>query len=219
MDPELDDDDTDFDDGDTDFDDDSDGDDDTDGDYGGGYEATLGRLIVAVLHDDSLDLKAKRKKILKALQLMDEPDDSPPDEVEDDDESLETDDDADDSDDGDSLPGKKDESAESARVFRTHRDPAVRRLAERFDRLRARERFRVRRAKARRMCKLAKLPPVMVSSLFVEQLIHAPDERAMRALIEDRRRLAGVRLPRSCSPGAGSRMDVKEFAKQLRKGA
>jgi hypothetical protein len=218
MDPELNDD-TDFDDGDTDFDGEG-GDDDGDGDYGGGYEAKLGHLIVAVLHDDSLDLKAKRKKILKALQLMDDPADSPPDEIEDDDESLETDDGGDDSgDDGDSLAGKKGESAESARVFRSHRDPAVRRLAEQFDRLRARERFRVRRARARRMCKLAKLPPALLSGLFLEQLIHAPDERAMRALIEDRRRLAGVRLPRSSSPRAGGRMDVKEFAKQLRKGA
>src|SRR5262249_30215719 len=150
-----------------------------------------------------------------------DPADSPPDDIEDDDESLETDDDGgdDSGDDGDSLPGKKDESAESARAFRSHRDPAVRRLAEQFDRLRAKERCRVRGARARRMCKLAKPPPALLSGLFLEQLIHAPDERAMRALIEDRRRLAGVRLPRSSSPGAGGRMDVKEFAKQLRKGA
>jgi hypothetical protein len=205
------------------------GDDNDDGgDYGDGYEAKLGQLIVAVLHDDSLDLKAKRKKILKALQLIDDPADAPPDDSEDDDEPVEMDDadENDDADDGDGaddetgdLPGKKGESAECSRVFRTHRDPAVRRLAERFDRLRAKARLRGRRARARQLCERAKLPPAVISGLFLEQLIHAPDMQAMRALIEDRRRLFSVRVPRSAAPGAGSRMDVKEFVKQLRKGA
>jgi hypothetical protein len=216
MDPELDDD--------TDLGNDDDGGGDG-GDYGKGYEAKLGHLIVAVLHDDSLDVKAKRKKILKALQLMDDPADASPDDDAEDDEPVETDDaeetdDAGDADDeaGD-PPGAKGDSAECVRVFRRHHDPAVRRLAERFDRLRAKERLRSRRARARRLCERAKLPPTLLSHLFLEQLIHAPDERAMRALIEDRRRLAGVRLPRSAAAGAGGQMNVKEFAKQLRKGA
>jgi hypothetical protein len=213
MDPELDDD--------TDLGNDDDGNDDG-GDYGKGYEAKLGHLIVAVLHDNSLDVKAKRKKILKALQLMDDPADAPPEDDAVDDEPVEMDDaeetgDADD--DAGDVPATKGDSAECVRVFRTHHDPAVRRLAERFDRLRAKERLRSRRARARQLCERAKLPPTLLSNLFLEQLIHAPDERAMRALIEDRRRLAGVRLPRSTAPGAGGRMDVKEFAKQLRKGA
>ena len=194
-------------------------------DYGEGYEAKIGHLIVAVLHDDSLDLKAKRKKILKALQLMDEPEQQSG-EDEDDDEPVELEDDngPEDAGDGaedepDESPATRDESAEWARVFRTHRDPAVRRLAERFDRLRSRQRVRIRRAKARQLCHRANLPPAVVSRLFIEQLLHAPDERAMLALIEDRRRLAGVRVPRSAGPGSGSRMDLKEFAKQLRRGA
>jgi hypothetical protein len=211
MDPEL--------------DDDTDLGNDDGGDYGKGYEAKLGHLIVAVLHDDSLDVKAKRKKILKALQLMDDPADAPSDDDAEDDEPVEMDDAeetaaaGDASDDSDDMPGRKGDSAECVRVFRSHHDPAVRRLAERFDRLRAKERLRSRRARARQLCRRAKLPPTLLSNLFLEQLIHAPDERAMRALIEDRRRLAGVRLPRSAAPGAGGRMDVKEFAKQLRKGA
>jgi hypothetical protein len=209
------------------MDDDADlGNDDSDsgGDYGGGYEARLGHLIVAVLHDDSLDMKAKRKKILKALQLMDDPVDDEPDDDESDDESAKMDDSEEMDDSGDAgadgdSPDKNSDSAECARVFRAHRDPAVRRLAERFDRLRAKERLRSRRAKARRLCERAKLPPAVLSNLFLEQLLRAPDERSMRALIEDRRRLANVRIPRSASAGSGIRMDVKEFAKQLRKGA
>jgi hypothetical protein len=202
--------------------------DDGGGDYGDGYEARLGQLIVAVLHDDSLDLKAKRKKILKALQLMDDPADTASDEDDEDNEPVEMDDaedasDLDSSDETDGqagdLPGKKDESAECALLFRTHRDPAVRRLAERFDRLRAKQRLGSRRVRARQLCERAKLPPPVVTELFLEQLIRAPDERTVRALIEDRRRLTGVRMPRSASPGTGGRMDIKEFAKQLRKGA
>jgi hypothetical protein len=191
---------------------------------GDGYEAKIGHLIVAVLHDDSLDLKAKRKKILKALQLMDEPAEAPP-EDEEGDETAELDDDGpaddegDEETDGDETPDEKDESVEWARVFRTHRDPDVRRLAERFDRMQVRERLRGRRARARQLCRRASLPPAVVSRLFVDQLLHAPDEQAMLALIEDRRRLAGVRVPRSASPGAGTRMDVKEFANHLRRGA
>jgi hypothetical protein len=214
MDPELD--------NDTDLDGDGSG----GGDYGDGYEAKLGHLIVAVLHDDSLDLKAKRKKILKALQLIDDPPDreaddgGEDDETDDMDDMGETDDEGDlDGDDDGDLPARRGESGECARVFRTHPDPAVRRLAERFDRMRARERLRVRRAKVRRLCERAKLPPAVVSDLFLEQLVHARDEQTVRDLIEDRRRLAGVRVPRSAPPGAGGRMDVKEFAKQLRRGA
>jgi hypothetical protein len=194
-------------------------------DYGEGYEAKIGHLIVAVLHDDSLDLKAKRKKILKALQLMDEPEEqSDEDEDEDEPVDLEDADDAGDSSDereneADDSPAMQGESAEWVRVFRAHSDPAVRRLAERFDRLRSRQRVRLRRAKARQLCRRANLPPAVVSRLFIEQLLHAPDERAMLALIEDRRRLAGVRVPRSAGPGSGAPMDLKEFAKQLRRGA
>jgi hypothetical protein len=200
------------------------GDDNEDGDdYGDGYEAQLGHLIVAVLHDDSLDLKAKRKKILKALQLLDEPADEDSDESDDeaDDEPLESDDaeDAENGEEQDSGEMTDDETdtGESTRAFVDHHDPAVRRLAERFDRLRAKQRLRSRRAKIRRLCERANLPPSLLSSLFLEQLTRAPDEKSIRALIEDRRRLAGIRLPRSAAPGSGTRMDVKEFAKQLRK--
>jgi hypothetical protein len=216
MDPELD--------NDTDLD--SADDNDESGGNDEGYEAKLGQLVLAVLNDTSLDVKAKRKKILKALQLIDDPVDTASDEGEDDepadmddadtDSADDEDDDADD--DADALPGKK-ESVESTRFFHTHRDPAVRRLAERFDRLQAKQRLRWRRAKARQLCERAKLPAAVVTRLFLEQLIHAPDEQALRALIDDRRRLSSVRVPRSASPGAGSRMDVKEFANQLRKGA
>jgi hypothetical protein len=192
------------------------------GDDGDGYEAKLGQLIVAVLHDDTLDLKAKRKKILKALQLLDEPADAAGDDDEDDDEPTDLDD-AGESDGtdaaADELSGGNGAAAESVRLFRTHHDPAVRRLAERFDRLRAKQRLRSRRAKVVRLCERAQLPPALLSDLFLEQLLHAPDERAVRALIEDRRRLSGVRLPRSAAAGAGGPMGVREFADQLRRGA
>lgn len=217
MDPELDDD--------TDFD----ADNDTSKDDKG-YEAKLGHLILAILHDDDLDMKAKRKKILKALQLMDDPVDTADDDDsdEDDDENNEIDDtdemdneekDDDGEEDSDHPDEKKDETGESIRILRTHRDPVVRRLVERFDRLQAKERFRLKRAKARKLCERAKLPPVVVSRLFIEQLVHATDEKSMWDLIEDRRRLVGIRVPSSALPGSGGRMDIKEFAKQLRKGA
>jgi hypothetical protein len=38
----------------------------------GGHEEAIGQLVLAVLRDDALDMKAKRAKILKALKLMDD---------------------------------------------------------------------------------------------------------------------------------------------------
>jgi hypothetical protein len=38
----------------------------------GGHEEAIGHLVLAVLRDDALDMKAKRAKILKALKLMDD---------------------------------------------------------------------------------------------------------------------------------------------------
>lgn len=49
-------------------------------DGGGNYEEHLGKLVTAVMRDTSLDVAAKRKKILGALKLLD---DEPEEEVED----------------------------------------------------------------------------------------------------------------------------------------
>lgn len=187
---------------------------DVGGDEGGGdegYEAQLGHLIVACLKDPDLDVKAKRKKILKALKLLD---DEPA--ASGDADTEEGGDEGKDMENG--KPRESDDDYEESVDFASHKDPAVRELAERYDRLEAKVKLDARREKVREACKAAKLPPVVVTDLFVEQLVHADDKTA-KLLIEDRRQLAGVKLPRSASPGGDKGMDVKEFARQLRKGA
>jgi hypothetical protein len=93
-------------------------------------------------------------------------------------------------------------------------------LLEELDRFKAERALEQKRAKAEGLVKAARLPDEAVTDIFMEQLTHAPDEKAMKALVEDRRQLVSVRRPRSSAPGAAangwSALSDKELAQRLR---
>lgn len=64
----------------------------------------------------------------------------------------------------------------------------------------------------------AKLPGQLLTAVFLESLLAAKDEKAMKSLIEDRKQVGSIQRPRSSSPGSGHvsvNMDAKAFAQKL----
>lgn len=161
----------------------------------------LGNAMMAVCKDDTLDAAAKKKKVLGLLKLMDdsEPEPAPaPEKPE---------------------PEKK-TAEESIQAFRA--TPHGKQLIERLDALEAEKALASKTTKARQLCEEAKLPTLLVTSVFLESLVEAKDEKAMKSLIEDRRQIAAIQKPKSSGKGgvnSGSGMDLKTFSKQLKQGA
>lgn len=92
-----------------------------------------------------------------------------------------------------------------------------------LDELRAKARLKEQREKALALCREAGLPETALSDYFLEHLAGQKDETAMKAAIEDRRRILGIKTPVSAAPGAGQgsgqkATDLKSFDEQLYKG-
>lgn len=136
------------------------------------YASHLGDMVASIMMDGSLSKDEKRKKILDALKLLDDPA-------------------APEGDAGDVA------AMESVRRMGTGHGL---RLVEAFGRLRESNRLSERRTTCRKLCKEAQLPEQAVTDLFVEQLAGARDDATVRALIEDRRAVATVRTQESANP-------------------
>lgn len=77
----------------------------------------------------------------------------------------------------------------------------IKTLKEAKDALEAKDRLAAKKARAAELCKESKLPADLVTPIFEAQLLEAKDEAAMKALIEDRAKLA---------PAPGNRPVSKE---------
>lgn len=167
---------------------------------GGDLEAQIAQLVHGIASDGAMDKKAKLKKIAKALDLMaDEGGDS------------------DDSGPPPKPPAHPAGAEESLQALRASADPNVKKLVEQLDGYRAKDALASKLAKGRQLCEQMRLPGALVTDVFLDSLAEARDERHMKALIEDRRALAG--RPRSASPAApngGGSVDAKQFAARLR---
>lgn len=158
---------------------------------------------VAVLDDDSLDLKgklAKLKEILTYEEKLMGGDDEPEEEE---------------------APAGEGEVKESLQEAAA-KNPAVKKLLESHDALKAKARLAKKRAKAKELCEAARLPKELTTKVFLESLMDARDDQTMRQLVEDRAKLAGVGRPRSAAVGhgaalgGGSGMSVKDFTARVR---
>lgn len=152
------------------------------------YETHLGHMVAAILKDDGMDVAAKRKKIMKALKLMD------------DGEPEASDDNMDEDDDGGDDPGME----ESVRHLANSTDKYVKVLVKSFESVQLEN-------KARKLCDASK---VAATDVFVESLVRA-GEKGMRALIEDRK--AVVNKPKS-SARVRETVSVEQFAEAIKKG-
>lgn len=167
----------------------------------GGYEEHLANMVKAIMTDGSLDKAAKKKKLMKALDLCEDEKAAAP--VVEEDEPVEE------ADEPDFLAGKdKDDKEKDKEVTEAARlaasDPRLKPLVESHDRLRTEKRVRLLESRCRDMCVEAKLPLVSISEVFLAQLVEARNDKARHALIEDRKTLGVSRKPQSQSPRGGA---------------
>ena len=174
-------------------------------------EQQIGELVVAIIKDES-PVKEKRKKVLKALKLLD--DNAPEEEEEVEEEEEGGAEDAEGESEEDEEGGKK-RAEESVQVL-AKKYPGVKQLLERVDSLEAKDRLREKHDTAHRLCEAAKLPSVLVTEVFLSQLVEAKDEKAMQKLIEDRKAVSNIKRPVSSGPASGKGLDNKSFAQQLK---
>jgi len=171
----------------------------------------IGELIVKICKDSETDPKEKRKKVLKALKLLD---DGEKGEVEESEEEEGGAEDAERSEAEDESGKKKTE--ESVQDL-AKKNPGVKQLLERVDRLEAEAALAKKHALAHRLCEESRLPSVLVTKVFLAQLIEAKDEAAMKQLIEDRRSISNIKRPVSSGPARSSgQLDNKSFAQALK---
>lgn len=150
------------------------------------------------------DVEDEKKKYKKDEKAVDEDEEDGDEEMDDEEESEDEEDD--------------DKVKESLKIL-ARKNKHVRKLIEKVDMLVTKDRIREKTDLAHRLCQEAKLPSIAVSVTFLESLINAKNEAAMKELIKDRKALATVQKPRSSAPiqeSTATKLDTKSFAKQLK---
>lgn len=179
------------------------------------YEQQIGELIVAICKDEKTHPSEKREKVLKALKLFDEPEGEVEESEEEGSEEAEAEAEGggEEEPEEEEIPKKTEESLQAL----ASKYLGVKRLLETVDRLETKDRLREKTDAAHRLCEESKLPAVLVTKVFLAQLIECKDENAMKSLIEDRRSISNIQRPRSSGPvaGKGGELDSKSFAKAL----
>jgi hypothetical protein len=187
-----------------------------------GFRAACG----AVLDDDTMDADAKCKRLSKLLKAHEKlRGDMTQDDEEDDESDMDTEDDEEQkSDNADDTKGDEDDDEVDQREEECKMEAIVaenKRLKKRVDALEAKDKVAAKRALSERIIKECRLPTAAVSEVFLETLLEAPDEKTVRALVEDRKKVAGVKTPVSASSGSGgstATLDREAAKKQLLKG-
>jgi hypothetical protein len=185
-----------------------------DGEEGPDHEAALKQGFDASCYaiiddpDMSADEKVKRlKKLLKTHEKLSAGGDAPAEE-----EPTEEDDDE---------PEEDDDMGESVDLGKLAKSKSktVRVLAERLDELTTKNTLAERRVRAERLIKEAKLPDAAVTDLFMTTLLESKDDKAMKALVEERRQLVFSKKPVSTGSTAtsGKTLTKEEFRKALKK--
>jgi len=164
-------------------------------------EDHIKNAVTAICDDDSLDLKAKLKKIKAALKLLEDPEEKEG-EVEEGEEGEE---------------GEKN-TKESVKPKKDSAD--VKSLREELDTLKTKLALKERQELSAKLIVEAKLPAVAVTETFLEQMSEAKDETAMKKLVEDRKQLASIQKPRSSGPVAKGvkegQLSNKDFAAKVK---
>lgn len=161
------------------------------------YRDQLGPLVSSIVDDPNLSKAEKRKKILTALNLLDDDEPEGGGDLGDDEDvtiDLEGDDEGDEPAD---EPEEEDEPVEeSVQIRREYvllkRKERVRELAEQL-----------------------RVPNELLSNIFVESVARLDSEPQVKAALRDRLTAAKASKPKSASSAAGRSIDLEEFARQL----
>lgn len=99
--------------------------------------------------------------------------------------------------------------------------PFVVALANRLDAVEVANKVAAKKAQAAKIIDEAKLPKEAVTALFVESVESANDEKAMKAIVEERRKLLSIQKPRSTGQvqNTTEAVSYEQFVKTLKKGA
>lgn len=159
------------------------------------YRDQLGPLVSAIVDDPNLSKADKRKKVLAALNLLDDDEagggDSPLPDVGDEpdgDEEVPADDGADDDGDEEEVP-----------VDETRRHYAL----------------LVRKERVRQLAEDLRVPATLVTNIFVESVARLDSEAQVKQALRDRLTASKASAPKSASAGAGRRLSTEEFARAL----
>lgn len=154
-------------------------------DTGETYESQLGKLIVSVMSDESLDSAGKKKKVLQILKLAE------------DDEPAEKTEKSDDEDDSKEDDEEKKDTEESLRAE--------------LDVLRAEKKLRERRNRVRDLCIESKLHPLAITDTFVDLLSKTTTDEEALDFIKDRKKVFEAskrKEPISIPPSGGNAGDT-----------
>lgn len=152
-------------------------------------------MIEALLRDleageiDHDTLVSKVRSILNAFK----DDEGGGDEEEDDEDDEDTDEEEDDEEMQDSVDSKL------LKKLAGSKDKDVRKLVETLDAVQVKQRITNQRLQAQQLCQKMKLPRAARTAVFMESLYQAPNRKAMKRLIQDRRSLVETRRPTSHS--------------------
>lgn len=184
----------------------------------GDWKAHLLDAIKKVLTDEGIDPDKQLKvaqAILNVVKGNHGPDDGEGGDL---DADLETEDEEEECE--DDMPPKKKKTEEAKKRKASPDTDEVKNLREELDKLKAKDAVRERAERAHKLCEELRLPKPARTAIFLEQLVNAPTDKAMKALIEDRKQAVSFQSPKSSLPGngSGSNMDNKAFAKAVRNG-
>jgi hypothetical protein len=199
---------------------------DTPGDEIKSFADHLADAIKALVTDEGMDAKEKLKKMKGAMKLLDDPGADDEEDVEEDDEEDKK------TEESVKAVFKTDKKLwgagikrirESIKVKAKKKPSKTKSLMERLDAAEAKLAAKDRSDLAAKLIAEAKLPAVAVTKTFLAQLSEAKDESAMKALVEDRKQLSSIQIPRSFGAGAGngggkSEITTKTFAAKLKEG-
>ena len=172
------------------------------------WDDQLGDLVKSIFCDTTMDKAAKRAKIVKVLNLLD--DDEEDGDVE---ESEDSDKDKKKDEDDEDMDEKKVEESLSKRD-----DPASKKAVVLLESHRKEKAAAVRKATVLKLARDSGLGDEQLSEVFVESLVNSRDDAHAKRLIEDRRKHAGGRKkPISAPAGSGgASMTTDQFVAGMR---
>lgn len=157
-----------------------------------GYEAQLGSLVAAIVNDPDLSKEEKREKVLTALDLLDDDEETPVEDMPSDEVPMD-----------DETPVEDEEPEEEELE-----DDDVEEQLNRLWQLEKRERVR-------ELAEELKVPHEVLTTTLVEAASNLTSEAKVKKFLQEQAQAARAKKPISSGKGVTKRVPVEEFISQL----